>query len=176
MKKFGFVILVLLIASIIALPFVLREPLQEPKSRMPHVSSSLAKSLAHVVRAVDGDTLVVTIGGKEERVRILGIDTPETVDIRKKVQCYGPEASARMKELLEGTSVALEAKPDEDRDDYDRLLRYVFLGDEDIGALMLREGYARSLCFTFPHPKCSEYEVFESSARRARLGRWGACD
>lgn len=117
----------------------------------------------------------MSIGGETERIRFIGIDTPETVDDRKKVQCYGPEASARMKELLTGKSVTLETKPDEDRDDYGRLLRYVILDGVDIGAVMLAEGYARSLCKAFPHPRCSAYDRLERDAREQKLGRWLAC-
>ncbi len=115
------------------------------------------------------------VDGKSERVRFIGIDTPETVDDRKKVQCYGPEASERMKELLSGKSVALETKPDEDKDDYGRLLRYVILDGSDIGAEMIEEGYAKSLCFAFPHPRCEEYDKLEREARELKRGRWGTC-
>ncbi len=133
-------------------------------------------SLFTVARVIDGDTIdVFTEGDATERIRFIGIDTPETVDDRKKVQCYGPEASAKMKELLTGKSVLLETKPDEDRDDYGRFLRYVILDGKDIGAKMLEEGYARSLCAAFPHPRCAEYDVLEKAARSERRGRWGAC-
>ncbi len=128
-----------------------------------------------VDRVIDGDTIDVIVGDVTERIRFIGIDTPETVDDRKKVQCYGPEASARMKQLLSGKSVALETKPDEDRDDYGRLLRYVFLDGNDIGALMLEGGYARSLCAAFPHPRCSTYDALEKAARSEMRGRWGSC-
>jgi endonuclease YncB( thermonuclease family) len=65
---------------------------------------------ARVVRVVDGDTLVVQIGSAQEKVRIEGIDTPETVDPRKPVQCFGPEASNRMKALITGKQVTLVRK------------------------------------------------------------------
>ena len=68
---------------------------------------------ATVVRAVDGDTLVVAVGGREERVRLIGIDTPESVAEDRPVECFGPEASARTAELLPpGTAVRLEREPD----------------------------------------------------------------
>ena len=124
---------------------------------------------------IDGDTIDVTVGDGLERIRFIGIDTPETVDERKPVQCYGPEASAKMKELLTGESVTLDTKPDEDKDDYGRFLRYVILDGKDIGALMLGEGYAKSLCRAFPHPKCGEYDRLEQLARSEKRGRWGVC-
>lgn len=129
-----------------------------------------------VIRVVDGDTIDVRDAeGIIERVRFVGIDTPETVDERKPVQCYGPEASAHTKELLDGKNVELSRKPEEDRDEYDRLLRYVFFEEEDIGARMIDEGYARSVCMPFPHPKCEEYAALEKGARAEKRGRWGAC-
>lgn len=131
---------------------------------------------AVVTHVVDGDTIDVTFeNGEKKRVRLVGIDTPETVDPRKKVQCYGAEASARMKVLLSGASVTLSAKPDEDMDTYGRLLRYVSLNGSDIGAEMLAGGYAISLCKVFPHPKCVEYDLLEKQAREERVGRWGVC-
>ncbi len=129
-----------------------------------------------VTHVVDGDTIdVVTPSGAKERVRLVGIDTPETVDPRKRVQCEGPEASARLKQLLAQKRVSLEAKPDEDRDPYGRLLRYVYLDGNDIGAQMISEGYALSICKKFPHPKCSLYQDLQQKAMGAKLGRWGVC-
>ncbi|MBP7114219.1 MAG: thermonuclease family protein [Candidatus Peribacteraceae bacterium] len=137
---------------------------------------ALTKAAFLVTKIVDGDTIDVRdSSGRIERVRLVGIDTPETVDPKKNVQCFGPEASAFLKETLLGESVALVAKPDEDRDDYDRLLRYVFLGDEDVGSTMLAKGYAVSLCKSFPHPKCEEYDQLEEKAMSEKLGRWGEC-
>lgn len=140
------------------------------------IPTSDSRELFLVTNVVDGDTIDVQDSeGKTERVRFIGIDTPETVDERKTVQCFGPEASARMKELLEGNNVELARKPEEDRDDYNRLLRYVLLSGEDVGARMIDEGFARSLCMPFPHPKCEEYALLEKSARAGKRGRWGAC-
>ncbi|MSR67614.1 thermonuclease family protein [Candidatus Peribacteria bacterium] len=161
----------------IGIIFLLRSS-RSTSERMPgsFVSGSGSEQILYPVdRVIDGDTIDVSIDGKTERIRFIGIDTPETVDDRKKIQCYGPESSARMKALLTGASVSLEQKPDEDRDDYGRLLRYVFLEGRDIGAMLLYEGYARSLCFAFPHPKCSEYDRLERIARDGRRGRWGVC-
>jgi len=84
---------------------------------------------ATVARVVDGDTIDVTVNGTEERVRLIGIDTPETVKPNTPVQCYGPEASEHTKELLPpGTPVYLE-RDLVARDDYGRLLSYVFRND-----------------------------------------------
>src|SRR5882757_4061150 len=87
-----------------------------------------ARIAASVVRAVDGDTIVVSLSGKDEDVRMIGVDTPETVDPDKPVQCGGPEASAFTHGLLSpGTAIELEIGA-EARDKYGRLLAYIFRG------------------------------------------------
>ncbi len=129
----------------------------------------------HVLRAVDGDTLKVQLAdGKTETVRIIGIDTPETVDSRKHVQCYGSEASARMHALADGKGITLETRSGDDRDDYGRLLRYARIDGQDVGARMIAEGFARSYSF-FPHPRVDAYADLEAGAKKAGRGLWSAC-
>lgn len=138
-------------------------------------STSLTADKVKVTSVVDGDTIKVKLGTKTETIRIIGIDTPETVDPRKPVQCYGKEASARMKKLVNGKTVTLEKNPAEERDKYDRLLRYVFIGSKDIGASMIQDGYAFSYK-QFPHPKLDAYNKLETKAKDAKKGLWGdAC-
>lgn len=173
-KKSIFFLVAFLALTLIVALLILKSTTSAPRFSVGE-SSEEHEILFPVARVIDGDTIDVVIDGKTERIRFIGIDTPETVDDRKKIQCYGPEASARMKELLSAKSVALEMKPDEDRDDYGRLLRYVSFQGNDVGAMMLEEGYARSLCFAFPHPRCGEYEKLEREAREMKRGRWGAC-
>ncbi len=168
MNKVAYLILGFFAGILVMLPFTIDfsvAPTMDPESP-PSYS---------VVKVVDGDTIDVSIDGKTERIRFIGIDTPETVDSRTKVQCFGPEASEKLKSLLIGTSVSLEKKPNEDKDDYGRLLRYVFLNGKDIGAAMIEEGYAESMCAAYPHPKCAVYDVLEESAKAAKIGRWNAC-
>jgi|GEM_PF-3437483 len=126
-----------------------------------------------VTSVVDGDTFKVQLD-TIETVRIIGIDTPETVHPSKPVQCFGKEASAKLKELLDGEEVTLEQNPVEDRDKYDRLLRYVDLDGEDIGASMIEEGFAYSYK-QYPHPRLAEYNELEQEAREERRGLWGSC-
>ncbi len=179
MNKYGYILLGALLATIILLPLILREPFHEPQSRIPQTtgsSSSLAEDIAHVVRAVDGDTLLVTMSsGKEERVRIIGIDAPESVDPNRKDECYGDEASSRMHELVDGKDVQLIPEEKDDRDTYGRLLRFISLEGKDIGAEMISEGYAENYCSHFPHPRCDEYDQLERDASREKKGMWSAC-
>jgi micrococcal nuclease len=145
---------------------------------------------ARVVRVVDGDTIVVEVSGRtdgpgagaapegeDQRVRLIGIDTPESVDPRRPVECFGREASAATKALLEGKEVVL-VKDVEERDAYDRLLRYVYLGSEMANARLVANGYATA--YTYP-PNVRHAEMFvelERSARERELGMWApdTCD
>ena len=113
---------------------------------------------AEVTHVVDGDTIMVLLPeGTEESVRLIGIDTPE------REKCMATEATARLQELVGGRSVLLIPKPGEDRDDYGRLLRYVE-ADEDVGAVMLREGLAEDFPW-FEHSRAQEYREHKRQAK-----------
>ena len=130
---------------------------------------------ATVVHVSDGDTITVQVGDRVERVRILGADTPETVDPRKPVQCYGPEASAHTKARLKpGTRVALETDA-EARDKYGRLLAYVYVGGVRYDDELLRLGYARLLIIAPNGVHARAMLEEELEARAAHRGLWGAC-
>ena len=186
MKKQGFVLLGFVL-TVFALVLLLRQPVQPAKSRMPAgtgsssvssvmLASSFSHTQVHVLRVIDGDTLLVRMqDGKEERVRFIGINAPESVDPKRPVQCYGSEANRRMHELLDGKDIELVPEEKDDRDVFGRLLRYVSLGSIDIGAEMIQEGYAESYCFKYPHPRCSGYEALERAAVSANVGMWGKC-
>lgn len=130
--------------------------------------------LVKVVRVVDGDTIDVEINGKTEPVRYIGIDTPETVDPRKPVQCFGVEASKKNKELVEGKMIRLE-KDITDRDKYNRLLRYVWLGDTLINQSLVEQGYAKSYSYPPDIKYQDKFVAAEKQARDNKLGLWTAC-
>ncbi|MEA2457670.1 MAG: micrococcal nuclease [Thermoleophilaceae bacterium] len=134
---------------------------------------------ATVVRAVDGDTLQVSVDGRSQSVRLLGIDTPETHRPGTPIECGGPQASARMAALAApGTPVTLEPDPGQDRvDRYGRLLAYVRLPD---GRLLedeqLRAGWAMAYVYAGrPVSRFGEFRAAEQTARGARRGVWGLC-
>jgi micrococcal nuclease len=130
---------------------------------------------ATVVHVVDGDTMVVAFrGGRTATVRVLGVDTPETVDPRKPVQCFGPEASAYAKAHLTGASVRLEFDV-ERHDRYGRLLAYVLVGGDRYEDDLLRRGLARLLVIPPNGAHARVMLAEELEARRARRGLWGAC-
>ncbi len=129
-----------------------------------------------VSKVHDGDTIDVVIEGKTETVRLIGIDTPETKDPRKPVQCFGQAASAKTHQLLDDKSVRLETDPaDSDRDKYHRLLRYVYLEDGTlINAELVKQGYAFAYT-VFPFGKLEEFRSLEAEARAASRGLWSSC-
>lgn len=124
-----------------------------------------------VTRVVDGDTIEIENG---EKVRYIGVNTPESVDPRRKVQCFGREASAYNKKLVEGKRVRLELDV-EDRDKYGRLLRYVWIGDTMINEQLVADGYAQVMTIP-PNVKYVErFRIAQTKAREAKQGLWSAC-
>lgn len=130
-----------------------------------------------VVRSVDGDTLRVDRDGEEIVVRLIGLDTPETVAPDRPVECFGPEASARTQGLVEGSEVWLEYDEVSGlTDKYDRILAFVWLDrDTMLNELLIAEGFAEEVTYTDGYAHASDFRAAESSARDARAGLWGAC-
>lgn len=133
-----------------------------------------------VEKVVDGDTIKVRVGGQLKTVRLVGINTPETVDPRKPVECMGQAASDRLKQLLTGTEVSLETDPTQaDQDRYGRWLRFVFLPDgTDVGQQLLEEGLAQEALYSdTPHRYRAEYLLAQSHAQQLQSGLWqpGVC-
>ena len=129
-----------------------------------------------VSQAVDGDTLLVAQNGRQETVRLIGVDTPETKDPRKPIQCFGYAAADHTRHLAEGKSVRLEADPnDSDRDKYKRLLRYVYLPDGTLlNAELIKDGYAFAYT-VFSFTKIDEFRQLEKDARVNNRGLWSGC-
>lgn len=130
-----------------------------------------------IERVVDGDTVVVDIGDGDETVRLIGIDTPETVKPDTPVECYGPEASALTKELLpEGTRVRL-VRDVEPRDAYGRLLAYVYRVDDGlfVNLHLVEVGAATPLTFEPNDTYADRFVAAARAAERTGLGLWGAC-
>ena len=143
----------------------------------PAVTGSPTSSGLHqalVVRVVDGDTIDVLIGGETMRLRYIGIDTPETVDPRRPVGCFGKEASARNRELVDGQTVGLE-KDVSETDRYGRLLRYVWLDGRMVNARLVEEGYATAATFPPDVRHQEQFATLQAEARDQKRGLWGAC-
>ncbi|MSW81875.1 MAG: nuclease [Actinobacteria bacterium] len=157
-------------------------PLDLTPARTDLVPKGDAVAGAIVERVVDGDTIHVRINGDDVTVRMIGIDTPETVKPGSPVECFGPESSDFAKEALTGQSVTLEldvSQGDEDR--YGRLLAYVWREAPD-GSLTLFNldavagGYARERQYgSVPYAWKAELAQAGLAAEAAGAGLWGAC-
>lgn len=147
------------------------QPATAPGFRVSAGPPTPAASVS-VVRVVDGDTIIVAVGdGNEETVRLIGVDAPEAGE------CYGPEASAYLRERVEGHQVTLtDDSTQADRDQYGRALRYVA---DETGALvnveLLKGGYAREHTYDTEYQQQWPFRQLELSAKDARAGLWGAC-
>jgi micrococcal nuclease len=133
-----------------------------------------ASAVAYVMRAVDGDTIEVDLGGQVEDVRYIGVDTPETVKPDTPVQCFGPQASHFNHALVEHRRVRLFFGV-ERRDVYGRLLAYVYLDGRFVNAELIRRGLARTLTIPPNDRFAGRLKRLEMAAARAGRGLWGVC-
>ncbi len=131
-------------------------------------------NIVTVTRVVDGDTIIVAMPGGTEKIRLIGINTPETVDPRKSVECFGKEASRRTHELIEGRTVRIEADAKAgDRDKYGRLLRYIYLTDGTlVNESLIRDGYAHENGYGHTYTERDRFRAAEVEARAAHRGLW----
>lgn len=150
--------------------------IQETGSQVANVVQSSQPGLYKITKFEDGDTVTVDMNGISERVRMIGVDTPETQDPRVPVQCFGKAASQFTKDLIGGNDVRLEADPtNTNRDRYNRLLRYVYLPDGRlVNSEIISQGYGFAYTL-FPFEKLEEFRNLERQAREANRGLWEAC-
>ncbi|MCU6794868.1 thermonuclease family protein [Paenibacillus sp. WQ 127069] len=142
-----------------------------PPPSLPRPQTTKKLIDAKVNRAVDGDTLEVTINGKKETVRMILVDTPETKKPNTPVQPFGPEASTFTKETLEGKDVKLERDVSV-RDQYKRLLYYVYIGDKMFNEMLLEKGFARVAVFPPDVKYVDQFREIQKKAQEAKLGIW----
>lgn len=145
-------------------------------SLQTHVVSFATDSPFQIVKVVDGDTVDITQAGDTMRVRLIGINSPESVDPRRPVECFGKEASNHAKEILGGKTVRIELDSSQDRyDKYGRLLAYIVLPD---GALfnqkMVAEGYAYEYTYDRPYKYQKTFKAAQVNARLNLLGLWSS--
>ena len=134
-------------------------------------SASDTVRLERVTSVIDGDTIELASG---ERVRYIGIDTPETHHPDKSVECFGIEATVRNRELVEGKEVELVSEG-ENRDQYGRLLRHVFVDGTFVNSQLIWEGFARARSFGEPSKFHQVFVQMEVVARDAERGLWHEC-
>lgn len=140
----------------------------------PDFKPTIAEGTYSVESVTDGDTFVLDINGVKERVRLIGVDTPEMVDPRSPIECFAAEATAKVKELLLGKSVRIELDPSQgERDTYDRLLAYAFLPDgTHLNKYLIAEGYGSEYTFKRVYKYQSEFRSAEINARNEKKGVW----
>jgi len=154
-------------------------PVSRSSDTTAHTNNTKAFSkdaLYPVLKVIDGDTLSISIDGAPTTVRLIGIDTPEVVDPRKPVECFGIEASNKAKAILTNARIRIETDESQDRyDKYGRLLAYVFLSDgTNFNKLMIADGFAHEYTYNTPYKYQKEFKAAESTAQRAQKGLWAS--
>jgi len=124
-----------------------------------------------VTRVIDGDTIEIEGG---QKVRYIGIDTPETVDPRSLPQCFGKEAASKNRELVEGKNISIE-KDVSETDKYGRLLRYVYLDDIFINDYLVRQGYAYASSYPPDVKYQNQLKQAQLEAQEQNRGLWARC-
>jgi micrococcal nuclease len=132
---------------------------------------------AKVRRVVDGDTIEVTLNGRSERVRLIGIDTPETKKPNTPIECFGPQASAFTKSLLPKGTIVTLTRDVEARDDFGRLLAYVHRSSDGVfvNLALAEQGYANVLTIAPNVAHSDDFVRAVRIARNERRGLWGGC-
>ena len=138
----------------------------------PNLVADGNEETVFVAKVVDGDTIVLQDG---RTLRYIGIDTPETVDPRKSVQCFGEEAAAKNRQLVEGKDVRLE-KDVSEVDRYGRLLRYVYVGDLFVNDVLVREGYAYASAYPPDIKYQQQFMQAQLEATENKKGLWSVCE
>lgn len=152
-------------------------PISTPVENLATDSASLGVQSNQflVTKVIDGDTIEIETG---QKVRYLGVDTPETVDPRRPVECFGKEAKNKNKQLVEGKRVILE-KDISETDKYGRLLRYVYLPMGDnllfVNDYLIRAGFATVLTYPPDVKFAEQFLKAQSAAKAEKLGLWGGC-
>lgn len=162
-------LLLFLIASLVANKV-------SPQSK-PAATANVPAGYYRVTEFVDGDTIAVDMDGRTEKVRFIGVDTPETHKPNSPVQCFGEAAAAFTKATIGSSGVRLEADPtNSNRDVYDRLLRYVYVPDGRLINLeIIKQGYGFAYV-SFPFTKLDEFRAAQVEAREASRGLWSSCE
>ena len=157
------------------------QPISTPllQASSPSATLGVEGQSANVLKVVDGDTIEVEYGGKSYKLRYIGIDTPETVDPRRPVGCFGKEASNENKNLVGGKNVVLQ-KDISDMDKYGRLLRYVYLPLSEgkflfVNDHLVKNGFAKVSNFPPDVKFTNQFLDAQKEAQESSRGLWGSC-
>lgn len=151
-----------------------KQQVQKSLNTQPKETAQQQYTYYPVTDVVDGDTVKVNINGSVETLRLIGMDTPETVDPRKPIQCFGKEASNKAKELLIGKKIRLEKGPSQgDRDKYGRTLAYIYLESGLFyNKYMIEQGYAHEYTYNTPYKYQLEFKQAQKTAEQNQVGLW----
>ncbi len=140
-------------------------------------SDAGGRILATVTHVSDGDTLSVSFSGRTETIRLIGVDTPETVHPRKPVQCWGPEASAHTKSTFPPGTKVFVARDVEARDKYGRFLGYVYRATDNLflNLELVADGWARPYPFEPNTSLATDFAQAANMAQQEQLGLWAHC-
>ena len=160
---------------------IVLSPIWVPAALIAKANSNNASAdTVAVIRAVDGDTIIATVDRTDERIRVLGINSPESVNPNAPVECFGPQASRNAKSWvrLHPRVVLRTDRAAPDRDRYGRLLRYVEPtgGGHDLSTVQLARGYARVAVYGQNLTKLDGFNAAQRMAKRNDRGLWGRCD
>jgi endonuclease YncB( thermonuclease family) len=171
-----FKLFVSLLISLVIIFLQQKGYLDKPSEKAQDAIEKSTPGLYQVTHFDDGDTIQVDMEGKKETVRFIGVDTPETHDPRKPIQCFGKSAAAFTRNLIGQNRVRLAADlTNSNRDRYQRLLRYVYLPDGTlVNQKIIADGYGFALV-GFPFTKMEEFKAAEKQARENNKGLWGGC-
>ncbi len=136
----------------------------------------LPSDVASVIKVIDGDTVILRLQGAIETVRLIGVDTPETVHPTKLVECFGPEASAFTHSVLKPETQVRVQRDVEARDRYQRLLVYLYLIDGTfVNQELLQLGFARTMNIAPNTVFATNFASIETAARKNQIGLWLKC-
>lgn len=144
------------------------------KSTPPVQTAQLTYEEGNVTGVADGDTIKVSVSGVIHTVRYIGVDTPETKHPTIAVECFGPEADAFNRKTVLGKIVRME-KDVSDTDTYGRLLRYVYVENQMVNEVLVREGYATATTYPPDVKYQTRFEKAEDAAQTEEKGLWNAC-
>jgi micrococcal nuclease len=171
-KKFLKFLSQLFFIIILATIFLLSE---FPKTHQDKLSESENQNKWLVSKVIDGDTIEVVKNNEKFKVRLLGVDTPESVHPTKQVECFGKEASEFVKTSLLNQEVVLVNDDSQlDIDKYGRLLRYVYIDGKLFNQLLLEKGFAYEYTYNKPYKFQDEFKNAQSQAQITNAGLWGA--
>lgn len=159
-----FVLLAMIIVAIIAIPIIIA-----------HTRGNNSDSVDsfEVARIVDGDTIDIKTDNGTASVRLIGINAPEVSHGESKGECFGDESTSHLEQLIGGSEITLEYDESQGRyDKYNRILAYIYVGNDNINYQMIRDGYAREYTYETPYKYKNDFVKAGDSAAEEKLGIW----